>query len=48
MVVEVVAVSVWFVVAGAAVALMVFAGSVTAALLAVATEVEQEGLLDAE
>ena len=47
-VLEVVAVGAWLVIGGSAVLLMVFVGSVIAALLAVATEVEQEALLDAE
>ncbi|MGU3409036.1 hypothetical protein ACLBWP_02920 [Microbacterium sp. M1A1_1b] len=45
---EVVDVDVWFVIGGAAVVLLVFVGSVTAALLAVAHEVEQELVVDSE
>lgn len=40
--------SIWLVIAGMAVIVMVVGGSVTAALLAVATEVEREALLDTE
>jgi hypothetical protein len=47
-VVEVVRMSIWLVVAGVAAIVLVVGGSVAAALLAVATEVESETLLDTE